>query len=319
MDETIVIIGVFDVKGSTNIPMAQSFVRLGFRVIPINYRTVIHQKGMNFFVGLLMHTVEKYKPLLTIFCKCNGVSPEIISLCNKYSRTWLFNPDINSPPLERWPEITEHAVRATFSSCTGGDDAEYFKSKGANCFHIIQGVDPDVFKSVAPNDKYRTDISFIGTKTKERDYFKQLLDKAGIENRFYGNGYGNEVLEDEFSKVCSSSRFMLSLNTYSNIFKRSFSNRLMRLLACAVCTFHYDNTETLNDIFEDGKEIVYIRTPEELISKINSLTDEESKRIAIAGRDKVLNNYTWDHVSRKILDIIGDADGNSSFGGSERG
>ena len=304
-ERTIVILGVFDVLGSTNIPMATSFMKMGFKVIPINYRTIIRKKGLRFFEGLIGYTMGKHKPFLTMFCKCNGISSDIVSMCNKHSITWLFNPDGNSPPLERWPEVTEHAVRANFSSCTGGSDVEWFKSKGANCFHIIQGVDPTVFRPIEPSKEYKADISFIGTKTTERDFFKNLLESNNINAKFYGSGYATEVVEDEFAKVCSSSKFMLSLNTLNNVFKKSFSNRLMRYLSCEVCTFHYDNTETLKDIFEDGKELIIFKTPEELINKINNISDVEAKEIAISGRKRVLRDYTWDCAIKRILAIVG--------------
>jgi len=36
----VVIVGVLDKVGSTNIPMAASFTKFGIQVLPVNYRTI---------------------------------------------------------------------------------------------------------------------------------------------------------------------------------------------------------------------------------------------------------------------------------------
>lgn len=299
----ICIIGVLDKYGSTNIPMAVSFMRHGYHVIPINYRTVITNHGMEFFENLVLHTMVTYKPIITIFCKCNGINPELVTKCRSISITYLHNPDPR-PTIEQCPEVIEHAKNAHFSSCTAKDMVEWFESEGVkNCYHIIQGVDPHIFKPVEQLYKYRADISFIGTKTKERDHYKELLENEGFKVRFYGYGYGNEVVEEEFASVCSSSKFMLSLNTYNNLHTEYFSNRLMRYLACGVCTVHLDETGTLNKYFEDYKDIIYFSDDVSLMNALLFTKNEDIGKIAFSGRERVLKEHTWDHKIRDILRI----------------
>ena len=302
MSEKIVcIIGVLDKEGSTNISMAHSFIRFGYQVIPVNYRTIISTKGHDYFHKYVEYIMNKFNPELTIFCKMNNVSPDIVDLCNKYSKTWLWNPD-PIQTIQQCPEVLEHAKRSNFSSCTGGGTAKWFiNNEAKNCYHIIDGLDYDVFKPIEPNDAYIADISFIGSRTEERDSYLKILKDNGVIVKAYGNGYDKEVINKEFTTVCASSKMMLSLNVHNDI-PDYFSNRLLRYLGCGVCVLQLDKTGTLNKYFEDGEDLVLFK--DDLIEKINSLTDEKIAQIAINGREKALNNYTWDHTVYKILNII---------------
>src|SRR5574343_585483 len=123
------------------------------------------------------------------------------------------------PTIERCPEVIDHARNCHFSSCTAKDMVKWFESFGVkNCYHIVQGVDQDVFRPVNSVGDFKADISHIGTKTEERDRVKKALEDAGFVVKFYGYGYSAKGMFDhDFSKICSSSRFMLSMNTYNNI------------------------------------------------------------------------------------------------------
>lgn len=227
-NKLVVIVGVLDKLGSTNISQAKSFYKLGFNVVPINYRTIITKYGKDIFYDILLETIKKYKPFLTVFSKCNGFESDIIDQCNKYTNTWLFCMDPIAT-IEQCLEVVEHAKRTHFSSCTGLDIAGWFVKNGVkNCFHLLQGVDQDVFKPIEIDEAYKADVSFIGQKTQEREEFRKVLVNKGIDVKFYGNGFGKEVINEEFAKVCSSSKFMLSMNTVNNIHTDYFSNRMLR-------------------------------------------------------------------------------------------
>ncbi|MHA1233171.1 MAG: hypothetical protein ACTSPQ_21310 [Candidatus Helarchaeota archaeon] len=201
----IVIVGVLDKEGSTNISMAKAFLKYkNISVIPINYRTIIQNYGMQLFEDLLTETVKNHKPLLTIFCKCNGINSNIVLECNKYSKTWLYNPDPYQT-IDQCPEVIEHMKNCTFCSHTGGGVNKYYVERYnlSNSYHIPCGLDYDLFKPTDIVPEYKAKISFIGNRTPERDKFKNLLSK--YDTKFYGIGYKNSVINEEFSKVCSSS------------------------------------------------------------------------------------------------------------------
>jgi spore maturation protein CgeB len=302
MNKTVMLIGVFE-KGSTNISQAKAFMEKDYKVIPISYRTVINNYGIDYFNKLLLYTIDKEKPNLVLFSKCNGISSEIVKTCSNRTKTFLWNMD-HQTTIQTVPEVIEHAKVATFASCTSPSTAKWFEEQGVKkCYHIFEGIDPHIIKPVESVSEYEADISFIGTKTPERDMYRDSLTKAGFNVKFYGNGYDKEVIDEEFAKVCSSSKYMLSLNVHNNE-PEYFSDRVFRYLGCGACTFHLDNTGPLNKWFKDGKDIVYFREINDLILKLSVTNEEIAKRIGKSGRRKVLAKYTWSDSINQILSII---------------
>lgn len=66
--------------------------------------------------------------------------------------------------------------------------------------------------------------------------------------------------------------------------------------------------EETAELFEEDKEIVMFRSPEELLEKVDYYLshDEERERIAKAGQEKVLKCYTYRQMAQRILDWIGE-------------
>ena len=301
----VVIVGVLDNPNSSNIWMSTSFLRHEYNVIPINYRTIINKKGMSYLANLLIYTIDKYKPVLVVFCKCNGIDPKIVEKCTLRTKTWLYFMD-SFLILKESPEILQHAKYATFSSCTSEITVNFFKDNGVkNCHHIFEGIDQSIHKPVDPVDEFKADISFIGSATEERTAYKKLLEDAGVDAKFYGHGYSMRIPSmKDWAKICASSKFMLSMNTYNNI-PTYFSGRLFEYLGCGVCTFHLDTTGSLNKYLKDGEDVVYIVSKEDLIEKLTSLSVEEAGHIALAGREKVCKDYKFDNSVHKIIKISG--------------
>jgi len=304
MKHTIIIVGVLDKKGSTNISQAKAFIKLGWNVIPLNYRTIIIEYGMKFFENILIDTVKEHRPSIVLFSKTNGIDPELIKRCGEYTNTFYWFMD-SIQIAEGIPGILDNAKNSNFVSCTGGGVSDWFVENGVQkCYHIFDGVDTDIFKPVESFDKYKADISLIGSRTTERDKFKQALERD-FDVKFYGNGYGGEVINEEFAKVCASSKIMLSMNVF-NTAPRYFSNRLFRYLGCGSCVAHWDSTGTMDEFFENDKELILFNTIEELKNKVKYLLQNEDKagEMAIRGRELVLNNYTWMHTVSKIIEVV---------------
>lgn len=303
----IAIVGVLDNPASTNISMGFYLAKLGFEIIPINYRTIIQSQGMEFFENHLLYILNNLKPDLIIFSKCNGINPELVKECTKYTKTWLFNMD-PLKTLEQCPEVIKHMEYSTYSSSTALDMVVKFKRLGIkNHYHIIQGTDPYLFKPVEPEEKYKADISLIGSRTPERDEFLDHLIFNGIDAKFYGYGYNAPVFNEEFSKVCASSKFMLSMNTYNNEHIEYFSNRLVRYLSCGTFTFHYDDTGSLEKYFKHRTDLVYFRNKEDLLSKIREFSNyplEEVAKIVLHGRERVLKYFTWEKILNYMINLI---------------
>jgi len=305
MDRNIIICGVLDKEGSSNLWMASAIMKNGFNVIPINYRTVLTKTSQEYLKNLLVHTIETYKPSLVIFCKCNGIHPDTIKACSELTTTWLYFMD-SYIITQQCPEIIEHAKNCHFSSCTSEITVEYFKEKGVkNCHHVFEGINPVIHKPVEVDNNYKADISFVGTFTKERENFYNALNDLNYDVKFYGAGWKSDVIaENAFIKVCSSSRYMLSLNSFNNI-PTYFSGRVFEMLGCGSCVLHFDTTDTIAKYFDKG-DLFFFKDTMELFEKIVYLNNapEEYRQACIKGRETVLNNYTWFHSIQKMFNIL---------------
>ena len=304
MDKKIVIVGVLDNEASTNVWMARSFKNKGYEVIPINYRKLIQKYGQVLFGEILLDTIRKNKPYLVVFCKCNGVDPNLVKMCTCETDTWLWFMDSHNIALQN-QEIIQHAVNCIFSSCTSEVCTQLFRENGAsNCFTIREGIDTKFHNPVEVDDNFKADVSFIGGRTEERDRLKKLLENEGLVVRFYGDGYTEKrVSMKEWAKICSSSKFMLSLNTFNDI-PGYFSGRIFEYMGSGACVLHYDPTNTISEVFKPRKEILTFKDDNELVDIIKNTSDKEAKRIAKNGYDLVHREYTFDNVVDRILSIV---------------
>ena len=299
---TIVLVGVSDIRGSTNVAQAKAFMKLGCNLIPVNYRTILQEHGDQYLHRYLTTIIHNYKPFLVLFSKCNGMNPQTMEMCSNMATTVYWFMD--ALPVAKNINALQYVSSCHLASATAPDVVEYFKTVNPNSFHIIEGLDSDVLHPVEPVEELKCDISFIGSRTEERDSYFIALKEAGFNVKFFGPQYsGSNVVDEDFAKVCASSKFALSLNTYNGL-KNYFSDRIIRLLGCGVCTFHLDTTGTINNYFEDGKEIVYFTNPSDLVSKLRSIDNATVAKIALVGRDKILKNYLWEHQLMKLLKIV---------------
>ena len=69
--------------------------------------------------------------------------------------------------------------------------------------------------------------------------------------------------------------------------------------------------EETAELFEEDKEIVMFRTPEELIQKVDYYLEHEEEReqIARAGHEKAMNDYTYEKKIKKLLDWVTEDEG----------
>ena len=69
--------------------------------------------------------------------------------------------------------------------------------------------------------------------------------------------------------------------------------------------------EETAELYEEDKEIVMFRTPEELIQKVDYYLEHEEEReqIARAGHEKAMNDYTYEKKIKRLLDWVTEDEG----------
>lgn len=304
----IVLVGVLNQPGSTNIYMAKAFEREGFAVIPVNYRTIMQETGYN-TLGSLLYKLAEDKPALMLFSKCNGMSPLNIGKCSQDAKvkTWFWFMDgINT--LSKVPECIEHAQLATFSSFTGLGVLNYVKKAigtGEGMFHIMEGIDPEVYRPVRADGAYDCDIAFIGTHNPEREHYLNLLVNQGYNVRAYGQGFGDEIHGSEFNFACSGAKAMLALSAEYDT-QAYFSDRVFRYGACGSFVFH-KHAPGLDSYFQHTQDLVYFKDEESLLQVMDYYIrqDNAEARRVIAENlyRKVTTAHTWGNVVKQICAI----------------
>jgi len=285
--KTIILVGVVDKESSTNLAQAKYFELLGYKVIPINYRTILQQhKSFEYLFGMLEHAVEVYKPELIFFSKCNGVPSNIIKRCTDKTKTWLWFMDYHHNVTD---EILTHVKYATFASATSTEVVERFKEVNPNSHWIIEGYDQDIMYPMDSEKIY--DVVFIGNATEKR--IEQLRKARDVE--IFGDGWPTDlnanppVYQHEFRKTVCKSKIVLNL-VHGNI----FSNRVVDSLACGVPVL----SEYCDDL---NKKFGTVYTFKD-ISKVNfEMVKLMNTKKSLKTTD--VSNYSWKRVLDNVLCI----------------
>jgi spore maturation protein CgeB len=304
-NKTIVIVGVLDHEGSTNIFMAKAFKNFGYDVFPVNYRTLAQRYGMKAAQEAIVHVAMNVKPALVLFSKCNGIDSSIIGTCGRHAKTWFWFMDGINTLKTVW-ECVSHAQLADFASCTGLGVAKHICAQTQSAVHhIMEGIDPEYYRNVGIVPEYSADISFIGAANKQRVEYLTSLSNEGYDVKAYGPGFNREVNGFEFNAICSSSKMMLAISAEHDT-DQYFSDRVFRYGACNSFVLHRHSPQMEN--FFDNTELVYFNNTEGLLQCAKEYVNNNEARGHIANNlyNKVLKNHTWDRTIHSILHIIGE-------------
>jgi len=201
------------------------------------------------------------------------------------------------------PEFYDKAKACDFSVVTSMAMKEALENNGAkHVYHILQGVDPKQFHPVEGVEK-KYDVIFIGQRTSKRDVIIGSLLDAGITVACYGPGWADNAYGEDFNNACAGGKILLAINNTDSD-QDSFSDRILRYMATGGCVVT-EYSKGLESYFKNDSELCW---PEagEMIDLIKYLlkNPEAMKRIAEAGHQRVLKDYTWDKVAEKIMNII---------------
>ena len=295
------IVGVFNNPNSTNIPFAKALKMDGKNQVNIfDYREVESQIGC---IAMNQEIKKFCKDFdLIIFCKGSSICPRTIAHCSSITKTCWYMMDAKIH-LDNNPAYYDMAKAATFNIVTTGKVASALKEKNINhTYHIFQGIDPEQFK---PIDLEKiNDVLFVGQATQKRNEIIESIIKAGIEVFCYGMGYGDELYGDSFNRACSSTKILLAINN-TDPSEDSFSDRILRYLATKGCVVT-EYSEGLEKYFRNGEHIAWPIEGISFSDLIKTYLDHPKMREQMAerGYQHVLENYTWDNVAKKIVQIV---------------
>jgi spore maturation protein CgeB len=208
-------------------------------------------------------------------------------------------------------------------SYTGGQALEELQTRlGARRAVPLYGhVDPDVHRPCEPVERFRADLSYIGTYAADRqDALDRLLIEPARrlpERRFCIAGamypadfpwtnniaFVHHLPPAEHPAFFSSSRLTLNV-TRSAMAKmgRCPSGRLFEAAACGVPILS-DEWEGLDEFFRPGSEILVGRDTADAVAALE-MSDQELRKIAGAARDRTLDQHTSAVRARQLEETL---------------
>lgn len=208
-------------------------------------------------------------------------------------------------------------------SYTGGRALDGLKEiLGAREVAPLYGsVDPEAHRPSAPLERFRADLSYLGTYAADRQHILQrlFLDPAArAENGSFLIGgalypaefpwrrnirYIEHVAPAEHSAFYGSARLNLSV-TRGVMAEMGYcpSGRLFEAAACGAPVVS-DTWEGLESFFEPGHEILTANETSEVMQMLE-LSDAELRRTGQAARARVLEEHTADHRAEQLEGLL---------------
>jgi hypothetical protein len=124
-------------------------------------------------------------------------------------------------------------------------------------------------------------------------------------NEVLGERFNNEryFFGEEHAKRLMLGNIVFQCSQYGEITRRTFEG-----MACGrmVLTDRLDPETRMEELFEDGQDIVYYDSADDAIDKVNYYTEhpQERERIAANGKRKVLGQHTVAHRVDVLEDVI---------------
>lgn len=199
-----------------------------------------------------------------------------------------------------------------------------------NVYHLPLAADTNVFHPKDIDDKYKTDILFIGVAFSNRvTFFDEIAGYLASKNTLI-SGVGWNSLQnyhllqqrinanhwlspEETASYYNGAKIVLNLHrshddptinkNRENIEALSLNPRTFEISACG--TFQLtDIRPDLSKFYQPGEDIETYCTPQECIQKIEYYLSNEEERKMIASRalNRVQNEHTFSH---RILELLG--------------
>ena len=195
-----------------------------------------------------------------------------------------------------------------FGLCwTSTEDAlKKYCVEGALPIYLPEGANPDIHK---PYDlKKIIDVSFVGQCYGNRPEIIRKLNNCGIRVEAYGYGWPNGPLStEEMVKMYSRSKINLGFGGvvgYTNTYCLKGRDFEIPMSGGLYLTERHPELERF---YELDKEIVAYTDFDDLVEKIQHLLSnpEKAKVIREQGRQRALNEHSWEMRFEKIFNLMG--------------
>jgi len=303
----------------------KGFIRLGHDVLTFDCDRALLQLSM-FKSRALSKCLYKSRVDRLLVNQIRAYQPEIVYV--KFARTLdavsikrmrdaapnaVYIGGDNDP----WPKLQRNRIETAkeldiVTSTNDGEWLQDYRDAGVPlCKFMPNACDPDVERRYNVEEKWTTDILWIGKLSHQADTsdkFRAELVRRLAEQpncTLYGCCGKPKIGGMDSLYAISGARIGVSVNAYSSSRRLSHSNRLTRFLACGtfVLQKRFAGAELL---FGDNKHVKYFDEIDEFFELAAWYLDHEAQRkeIADAGMERAHKEFNNLRIAQYILDLV---------------
>ncbi len=288
------------------------------------YAGQMSSKLTSLLSDIFLHEVERFQPHICFFPAQSPVTIPLlqhIRQMNKAVTAFWFVEDYRR--FAYWKDYAPHFEK--FYGIQRNPFLDQLRQLGATAPSYLpmaadEAVHRPLYLTPEEIEEYGADVAFMGAGyPNRREMFAQLLD---YDLKIWGTDWDHPKLQDvvqrEGARICIEESVKIYNATKININLHSSMNRdlfeidgdfinprTFEIMACGGFQL-VDKRLLLPELFTEGEEIVTFASLNELREKIDYYLEHpaERKRIAEAGRRKVLQHHTYTHRIRSVLNDL---------------
>jgi len=294
--------------------LERAFRRAGHETMLIDDRRTKRLIGKSLTQRWARRNAKNFRPDFVFLSKCLALEPATVSeiIRDLPNAMWYHDPQWYAD-LDR-PDIAHIAAigKLAHTFFVTGFDAEW-RANGLPAKFLPAAGDAGIYP-VAENEKYRADVTFIGTGYDEKraEFLVSLAQHLDVT--VWGLGWepwrdkldwrGRPIEGSEFAAVCSSSRIVLGINPARAAGGTNYTSdrTWMVILAGAFYLGEYSNG--MAAMLEDGVHCAWYEDLDSCVKRsLNYLTNETQRQaIRSRGENFVRANHTYDQRISFLLE-----------------
>lgn len=330
-------------KGYTGQSVIRNIKKLGHEVRPWYYKDehkfIGGRDRTKLITDKFVKDVEDYDPEIVFILKAGPLNPDGIDRIKKDGRIVVFFTLDDPSGYESKTLSYQTALKSDFVFTCCGNTKRKYESLGLKTEVIYIGFDPDFYCAdeiyghikvwdvnwkqkgfkVIPykEEDFKTDVLIIGHDYQRYEPSRVDIAKYLVKEKFslkiYGWGwekypelkkvYRGSVHNTAIGKLYSHAKIIVC-----DFYSRKFENlnlRFFEIMGMGTLNICY-RQEGIPDLFPEDKEVVYWSSLEELSQKCDYYLKhiEKRKKIAKAGQEHILSEYTTYHQMKKLFEFI---------------
>lgn len=309
-------------KRNTGFEIIKNLREMGFEVYPINIKGFLSNPKLNLIL-------KNKKPEILFTFKGTG-KIKFNKINYEFKKKILWYPDtdifLDGKFNKNLKEIFDYHDYIFIIVKSKINDLKKIINK-ENIYYMAQGARFFEYKIKDIEEKFKSDISFIGSLN--GNYYSIRREIIAKICKNFGNKYkiklfgqkikrvenyydilksfhtNKRVFFEDFKKVCLGSKIILDIPSDQALKEEgALSQKIFMITGCGgFLLTHY--IKGIEEFFEIGKEIEVFKNEEEIYKKIEYYIKNEDKRKEIAerGNRKTLNEHLYKNRLKKIFEI----------------